>query len=72
MGFKVLEKRGGDRRDKMKRITTPFDPHIKRIIDLIGLKLNGGSNLEDTIIISGAPRTGTTLPYGNFINFTKI
>ena len=45
----------------MKRVTTPFDPHIKRIIDLVGIKLNGGSSLEDTIVISGAPRTGTTL-----------
>lgn len=45
----------------MKEIVTPFESHIKRIIDLMGIKLNGDSNPEDAIIISGAPRTGTTL-----------
>lgn len=44
----------------MRRITTPFDPHIKRLIDLIGIKLNGDCGQKNTIIISGAPRTGTT------------
>ena len=60
INLKCLRKEGQQERE-VKRIVIPLDPHIKRIIDLIGLKLNERSSLEGTIIISGAPRTGTTL-----------
>jgi len=44
----------------LAKILFEVNSRVKQVFDLLWLAINKGANIKDTIVISGAPRSGTT------------